>query len=243
MDPVSLGDEVPELVDEEPESDPDDQPVGEVIDDGEVERLRAALEEEQAKRAAAEAELAEKSAKLDGLNPTVDVSPWLWETRDDVVAFYGMDKLREIVEGRIATENKRRTKDGYDRLQYTREEKEAMVDEVIDELLEDRQRTAPPEEGPLARTLKMVAFDPQTNEPRLVQIPYEEQVNNIAGSLADGIVRYTNKGYKRTNPPLCPAQDCFRPSAMEGGQFLHYGYCSEDHRARTEPRKPEQVVA
>lgn len=229
---VAAVDEIPELVDEAPELDEDE--VAEGVDEApevdEAAALRDELAAAHARAAALEAELAEQARQIEAARPTVDVSKWLWESHEDVIEFYGMDKLREIVDQRIATENKKRTRQGFDRLSYTPEERQEMVGAVVAELLADRLASGPPEEGPLMRTLKMVSPAGE-----LVQIPYEEQVNNIAGSLADGRVRYETKGYKRTRPALCPAKDCFRPAAVEDGKFLYFGYCSENHRARTEP--------
>jgi hypothetical protein len=63
----------------------------------------------------------------------------------------------------------------------------------------------------------------------------ENQINNMAGSLADGIIRYTRKGFKLTDPFLCPRAGCYRPAASdEFNRWRYDGYCSETHRAQVE---------
>ena len=73
----------------------------------------------------------------------------------------------------------------------------------------------------------------------------EPQINNTAGSLADGIVRYTEKGFKLTEPFLCPRAGCFTPAALNGNQWAYNGYCSQLHQAETEGtvnRASNQVI-
>lgn len=213
------------IPDEEPEVDADDGA------DAIVEALRAELAE--AKQA-----LVEKEEEARRLDPTADVSGYLYKTREQVIEFFGVDKLTAVVEDRIATDNKARTRQGYDRLTFTSEEKQRLREDLIDELLADRDQAAPPVEGHLSRSIKMVAPDGS-----LRQIPYEGQINNVAGSLADGYVRYEKKGYKRTRPNMCPTTDCYREAVVENGQFSHFGYCSRDHYLRTErPENPAAVA-
>jgi len=71
--------------------------------------------------------------------------------------------------------------------------------------------------------------------PTIEQIPMENQINNMAGSLADGIIRYTRKGFKLTNPFLCPRAGCFKPATSnEFNKWMYDGYCTEIHRAEVE---------
>lgn len=222
---VPADDDTNPIPDEAPEVDPDDD------QNAVVEALRAELAE-------AKQSLAAKEEEARRLDPTADVSGYLYTTREQVIEFLGADKIAAVVEDRIATENKARTRQGYDRLTYTPGEKAKMRDELIDELLADRDAATPPVEGHLSRSIKMVAPDGS-----LRQIPYEGQINNVAGSLADGYVRYEKKGYKRTRPNLCPTTDCYRPAVVENGSFSFFGYCSRDHYLRTErPENPAAVA-
>ncbi len=89
---------------------------------------------------------------------------------------------------------------------------------------------------PAARKIKL-AF--KRNDAWMIeQIPFENQINNTAGSLADGIIRYTQKGFKLTNPFLCPRAGCFYPAAVdEMKRWQHDGYCTEVHRAEVEGKE------
>ena len=74
--------------------------------------------------------------------------------------------------------------------------------------------------------------------PTVEQIPMENQINNMAGSLADGIIRYTRKGFKLTDPFLCPRAGCFYPAATDEMKRWQYdGYCTEVHRAEVEGKE------
>jgi hypothetical protein len=71
----------------------------------------------------------------------------------------------------------------------------------------------------------------------------ENQINNMAGSLADGIVRYTRKGFKLTDPFLCPRAGCFKPAGMdEMKRWLYDGYCTDKHRAEVEGDQTPSTV-
>lgn len=186
-------------------------------------------------------ELETKDKVLADLRPTVDIRKRQFHTSEQVVEFFGKGKLTDNVKAHIAQENRQRSKQGYDRIAYSDEEIAVLVDELAANFVAD-QLVGAPTEGWLLRTIKMVA--PNGN---LVQIPYEGQFNNIAGSLADGLVLYERKGYKRTEPMLCPAGDCFDESATmttgrSKGKWAFSGYCSEDHFRRTEVGKQAPVV-
>ena len=81
--------------------------------------------------------------------------------------------------------------------------------------------------------------------PTIEQIPMEGQINNGAGSLADGIVRYTRKGFKLTDPFLCPRAGCFQPAANnEFNEWAFDGYCTELHHDEVEgPNKKDTGVS
>jgi len=183
-----------------------------------------------AENEALKATIAKQEKQIEELKPTKNVAPFLFDTPEDVVAFYGDKKLDEMLKATVAAENKTRTKQGYDRTVYTPEEFAEAKEALIADLLADRTRMGPPLEGFLDRTIKMI----KPEDGNLVQIPLEAQINNVAGSLNDGMFRYEKKGYKRTEPMLCPAKDCWETSAIGKGKFVHSGYCSEDHYKRTE---------
>jgi hypothetical protein len=202
----------------------------------ENEALRAQIEEQEltaaeteAAKAVLAAQVTEQERQIEELKPTRDVAKFLFETPEDVVAHYGDKKLDEMLKATIAEENKARTKQGFDRTTYTPEEFAERKEALVADLLGDRTRWGPPTEGFLDRTMKMIKPDGT-----LVQIPFEGQINNVAGSLNDGLFRYQQKGYKLTDPMLCPTKDCNETSAIKKGKWLYLGYCSEDHYRRTE---------
>jgi len=204
----------------------EDAPI--VSDTDDVELLKAKL-------AQAAKQIAEQKAEIEASKPTVDIRHHLFETIEDVKKFYPAKYLRDLAQAELAAINKTRMKEGFDRITYDEEEWEAALAETIESLLADRSAGAHTE-GPLLRTLKMVAPDGS-----LRQIPYEGQFNNIAGSLEDGYRKYTKKGFKRTDPMLCPSGDCWEESAKEKGEMVFTGYCSQDHFDRTEAGRSEEV--
>lgn len=185
-----------------------------------------------------EAQLADANEMIDALRPERNVVEFLFNTPADVIAFFGEDGVNDRVRHEIAIENKKRTQDGFDRIVYDDALFAEKRAEYINGLLQDRANSQPPRDGWLDRTLKMYKpADPKKRPgpPQLVQIPYEGQINNVAGSLADGYVRYEKKGYKRTDPMLCPSKDCWQESARDdAGEWVYHGYCSQDHFERTE---------
>ncbi len=118
-----------------------------------------------------------------------------------------------------------------------------MFQETIDDLkakeatIHDAEPTEPP-----SRKIKLAiyrggkdAFDSEGGMLTIEQIPLEGQINNTAGSLADGIIRYTRKGFKITDPFLCPRAGCFKPAAVdEFNKWKWDGYHSEAHRNEVE---------
>lgn len=183
---------------------------------------------QRAEEAEVRAEAAE--AEADEFRPTKDIKEFLMETAEDVKVRFGEQKLRDLAETEIRDLNQKRTKEGYTRIKWEPAEWDEAVDRAILELLSDRVREAPPIEGPLMKTLKMVKPDGT-----LIQVPYEAQINNLAGSLEDAIARYRKKGYKLTDPLLCPSQNCYEISTLDSdGTYLHGAYCTADHRRRTE---------
>lgn len=109
-----------------------------------------------------------------------------------------------------------------------------MLEETITTLkakeaqLHDREPVEPP-----SRKIKLAIE--RNGVLTIEQIPLEGQINNTAGSLADGIVRYTRKGFRITDPFLCPRAGCFRPASVdEFNRWSWGGYCSEKHHKEVE---------
>jgi len=170
-------------------------------------------------------------AKVAEFDPYTDIEGFLMVDAADVRTRFGKEKLRDLAMLELAEINKRRWKDGLDRVQYSPAEMEEKINDIISDLLADRKREAPPDDGsPIMRTLKMVDKDGNIR-----QVPFEPQVNNQAGSLEDGVARYRNKGWKLPKPMLCPSQNCWEPSAVdEDGRWRFKAYCTQDHLVRTE---------
>lgn len=192
--------------------------------------------------AALKKELAAKEKEIEQLRPTTTVAHRLFKTTKEVQEYFGEKQLKDMLKTRIAAENKKLNRQGFDRLQYSAEEQAELLEVILQEFV-DARLDGPPAEGWLTRTLKMV----KPNGGDLVQVIYEGQVNNVAGSLADGLLVYEKKGYKRTDPFLCPAQNCWEEAAVvtsgrNRGKWEHSGYCSADHFERTEMGRQSQKV-
>lgn len=198
-----------------------------------------------------ERELASERANVEKLRPDVDVDQWLFANVDDVIAFYGEEKLTEIAMGEVALENKRRVRAGHpplDSQQMNALMSPSRIAEEARKILAERRNSVPSAPAELMRMVKMIAptkecgcnFDTDGNPTNcythgsLRSIPFEPQVNNMRGSLYDATQRYVNKGFKITAPYLCMGGPCCEPAAVDArGKFIHGGYCSEDHRSRT----------
>ena len=142
---------------------------------------------------------------------------------------FGEEKLKDIAQRELVEINKRRLRDGMPPHEYKGKELKDALERVITEIQSDRELYGPPTEDSLNKTMKML-----TPDGNLVQIPYEDQINNLAGSISDATVRYTDKGFKLTDPTLCPSQNCYNPGIIEKGKYTFGMYCSQDHQARTE---------
>ena len=186
--------------------------------------------------------LEEKQRLLNEASPTVDISHRLFRNVEDVYEYFDEQKLRDLAESTLVGENRIRQRTGLSPLRFEDDEWEAAIEQVAEELLADRALNGAKEEGPLTRTLKM--YNPKDDSIR--QIPYEGQFNNVAGSLADGLIIYERKGFKRVDPFICPSMDCgfeavIITSGKEKGKWRYNGYCSEDHFNRTEKRNLADV--
>jgi len=181
-----------------------------------------------------EAETARLARENEELKPTRDVSAmlndrvkWLTENTPEGEAYW-----LNRAEAEFKKENRNRAKDGLP--VFSIKEHPELLDDLINTLKTKEAMARAQEPGePPARRVKL--FIMRNGMPTIEQIPMENQINNMAGSLADGIVRYTRKGFKLTDPFLCPRAGCFRPAASdEFHRWLYDGYCSETHRAQVE---------
>jgi len=175
-----------------------------------------------------------------------------YDSEEDILADLGADFLNDIAENNLATENKKRQRQGKPPLYsdlaagYERAVKN-QVDGAVKKLA--RRQILPdaldPEQHLRMRGAKMVkpgqdadgnpSFRRQDGA-ILWQLPLEEQINNGAGSLNDPVTRYTNKGSKlavdaASGLPMCALWDCYGPAAYTtAGAPTHGGYCSAAHR-------------
>lgn len=248
-----LGYTEPEHLDPAPDDPADDAPT---VD---VEARIAALEEELAaereSRTFAEARIEELSDENDKLRPEVDVTRRLFTTAEDVSAVFTDDALREIAAEKLASLNRGRLQRGHHPVTWEPAEWDAEIAQVREELAHDRDGLVP-DGVPLTRVLKLVNAKKPGAPGAMVQVPMEDQVNNHKGSLADSIEVYRRKGFKvaqvrvsftdsgemRVDPngtvktTICASIDCWSPAPVDrGGKYVEGGYCSSDHRRRTEP--------
>ena len=164
--------------------------------------------EVQLKEALERAEAAE--AEVVALKPTRPVDKFLDDSVEGIRARFGDEKLKDIAQTELVAINKRRLRDGMPPYEYKGQELKEAIDRVVEEMRADRERNGAHTEGPLFKTLKMVSPDGN-----LLQMPYETQINNLAGSIEDAIAIYRNKGFKLTEPLLCPSQNCYNPASSE----------------------------
>lgn len=165
----------------------------------------------------------------DSFRPFVEVKNF--ESPGDVIAHYGLDHMRVIAEVSLASDNKKRVREGRPPLWANRDEYEQMIGEVVEskaaEMVDDRQKlTGDVSSGnhTKLRTLKMVAPSGTS-----VQIPIDVTVNNGNGSLGDPILRYQRKGFKVMSPVRCKLVDCWELASTGEGRYTHGGYCSAAH--------------
>ena len=194
-----------------------------------------------------EAANADLERRVEQLRPDVDITVMLFKTEEDLAKVYTDQHWEDLAQLQFESANAERRLRGLKLLEWTPAELEREISRLKQEELASRQKEA---WGPPDKRLKMVKphKDPKTKElsywpPHIVQLPYESQVNNVAGSLADGIVRYTRKGYKMTSPFLCPRRNCFRPAAIDAAtrDWAFDGYCSHEHYVAVEkPQNPNQ---
>ncbi len=183
---------------------------------------------------ALEAKNVKLTEEVDKYKPTVDISEWISDpvkyTEENTPE--GVDFWKNRAEAEFANENVTRLRSGLPTisLKDSPEILELLIEKAKDKL---RGRWEGEPTDPPYRTVKL--FFMRNGYPTIEQLPYEAQVNNIAGSLADGIIRYTRKGFRIPDPFLCPRRGCFRPSAVdEFGRWMFDTYCKEFHRQEVE---------
>lgn len=189
----------------------------------------------RARIAELESTLDTTQAELDKHRPTRNIDQfltdritWLEENTPE-----GKDYWVRRAEAEFSAENKQRAKEGFPPFNL-RENPEILDDIVI--RLKTKEKAAmqhgEPAEPP-TRRVKLIID--RNGVPTIEQIPLEGQINNTKGSLADGIVRYTRKGFKLTDPFLCPRAGCFRPAGLDArNEWQFDGYCSQLHRDQVE---------
>ena len=200
--------------------------------------LRAELE-------AALAENADLKGEVVKYKPTVDVSlylsdpvRWIEETTPE-----GTDYWKNRAEDEYASDNVERYKSGKPQLNIN-ENPDLLarkIQEIKDKVVS--QRELEPTDAP-SRTIKLVID--RNGYTTIEQLPYEAQINNVGGSLGDGLIKYTEKGFKIPDPFLCPRKGCYREAAKDGGgHWLYASYCSEKHRFEVEgdARSPLELAA
>ena len=200
------------------------------VDDG-VDRSEADLHDRLARLEAKNQELEDENKAL---KPTYSLGNYFtdrvqWTTDNSPE---GDDYWLHRAEAEFKKENRQRAKDGLPT--FSIKEHPELLDDLIAELKAkvvasvNAETTEPP-----SRRVKLVIM--RNGVPTIEQIPMENQVNNMSGSLADGIIRYTRKGFKLTEPFLCPRAGCFRAAAVDELQrWLYDGYCTDKHRTEVE---------
>jgi uncharacterized small protein (DUF1192 family) len=192
----------------------------------------------RARIAALEAENKRLEEEAERLKPTRDVAEMI-ENRVDWLTTNTPEGERywmNRAEAEYKKTNKERAKEGLPIFDI-KDHPEILEDLMVELKTKEAMAKNKPADGPAARKVKL--YIERNGMPTIEQIPMESQINNMGGSLADGIVRYTRKGFKMTDPFLCPRANCFRPAGTdELGRWEHDGYCTERHR--TEVEGPDQ---
>ena len=209
-----------------------------VVDDG-IDRSEQDLRDRLARLEAANAELVAENKQL---KPTVDIGDYVtdrvqWLTDNSPE---GEKYWLNRAEASFKQDNMKRAKDGLPVFNIS--DHPELLDDLIVELKtkEAMASTQEPTEAPTRRVKLLIM---RNGMPTIEQIPMEAQINNMAGSLADGIIRYTRKGFKLTDPFLCPRAGCFRPAQNdELGRWLYDGYCTDRHRVEVEGTEKSPTV-
>jgi len=190
-----------------------------------------------------EAELARKDEEIQKHRPSVDIGRMMSDTVEWLTEQLGEEYWEMLAQNEWAQENKNRAKSNLPPISmndYPDMKQEAIAKfkaKVATRFDPDQPPVVFAEDARPSRKIKLIIDRKQSTGqvlPTIEQIPYEGHINNVNGSLADGLVKYTRKGFKVTDPLLCFAQDCFKPAAIIGDRYLYDCYCSEYHRAAVE---------
>lgn len=216
-----------------------------LVADESLAELEHELEELRARNAALQEE-------NDKFKPTYDVRGLLNHPVETLSEFFGPDYWRELAEQEFASENRQRMRDGLRPM----DPDDRTISDIIVRIQQEKRDQPNRIPGsniaePAMKKIKMVIHRPMVFRGRTIkypvieQIPLEPQINNTAGSLADGIVRYTEKGFKLTDPFLCPRNGCMADAALDNMNWAFSGYCSRVHQMETEGvtnRDTNQVI-
>ena len=190
-----------------------------------------------------EAEIARKDEEIQKHRPSVDIGRMMSDTVEWLTEQLGEEYWEMLAQNEWAQENRNRAKSNLPPINMN-----DYPDMKAESIAKHKARVAArfdPDQPPVvfaedarpSRKIKLIIDRKQSNGmmlPTIEQIPYEGHINNVNGSLADGLVKYTRKGFKVTDPLLCFAQDCFKPAAVIGERYLYDCYCSEYHRTAVE---------
>lgn len=212
----------------------------------ELEQMRRERDAALAAAAAANDEAARARAEAERHSPYTPAP--VFDKPEDVIEFYGAEVMRAKAEAQMAAENKRRQKQGLPPLYSMASADldrliEKTIMDIATKIVRSRDRWVPDawQDRVKMRMLKVIFPVRREDNPRewtwdmaqgasMRQLPLEAQINNAAGSIADGVLKYRNKGAKIVSPFLCLLFDCYRPAALdEAGNPVHGLYCSQDH--------------
>lgn len=185
------------------------------------------LVESHDKVAELEAEIARLKAEVQGQKREAHI-PML-DTPEQVLAFYGYDRLANIAAKRI---NRERKQDGFLAVEFA--EKDPRLDKPIRETIEIILERKTSEAGKNnLRTIKMAL--PDRKQPggfKLAALPVEENFNNERANPGANVRFYQRKGWLMVVPFRCRRGPCWAKAAVDaGGQFVFDGYCSREHLA------------
>ena len=228
-----LDDDVPDLpvqtvVKSEGPTDPDLLPEPPALDEA---NLREALAEIER----LEAENAELQARVDEMKSTADVE--LYETPEQVVEILGEDLLRETAKMKLRLQNRRDALRGLaSPINFDDPAFESMVENQVHLEVQQAisQRTSHISPLKVLRVVKMVRPTPGPDGRRsIVQIPMEEQINNMKGEQSAPMAKARAKGFQLAEPYLCQRLDCWLPVPRDpvSKKLANDGYCSMEHRA------------
>ena len=185
--------------------------------------------EYQQRIAELEEQLAEAERKAAEYRPTHEHR--IYQSVDQVRAYFGEDRLQEIAALRLAQINRGRMTRGLPTFNYEDRPElyEQEIKAVLTEMLARRTQFVNPQQS--LRVVKM-ALKGKDGEWSLRQIPVEVQISNEAGQSGAAMWKARDKGFKLVMPYLCQRLDCWREATVgPDGKFAHHGYCGPEHEA------------